>query len=100
MDNSFVLNLNQNEQDITSNGTTTKQKGEFIIKGEAQKITPPAGSSSPETYTVKITLPEDMFDFAANELGVSATDLTVLYNAEHGRNDLFLDFAEGEGGPK
>lgn len=94
MNNSFVLNRAHNEQDVTSNGTTTKQKGEFIIKGEAQKITPPAGSSSPETYTVKITLPEDMFDFAANELGVPATDLTVFYNAEHGRNDVFLDFAE------
>lgn len=98
--NAFVLNLAHNEQDITSNGTTTKQNGEFIIKGAAQIITPPAGSSSPKTYTVKISLPEDMFDFAANELGVSATDLTVYYNAEHGRNDVFLDFAEGEGVPK
>lgn len=100
MENSFVLNLNQNEQDITSNGTTTKQKGEFIIKGNAEYLVPPEGQQGDPEYTINVLIPLEMFRYAANVLGVASADLSVYYNAAHDLDHVYLTFTEGEGDPK
>jgi hypothetical protein len=98
MDNSFVLNLGHNEQEITSDGATTKQVGEFIIKGVTQHIIPPAGSGAPENYTIRLRLPVEMFKYAANVLQVSDVEMSSDYDGVADPRHVYLVFTEGEGG--
>lgn len=100
MENSFVLNLNQNEQDITSSGTTIKQNGEFIIKGNAEHHVPSEGQQGNPEYDINVLIPPELFRYAANVLGVASADLSVYYNATHDLNHVYLIFTEGEGEPK
>lgn len=101
MNNSFVLNLAHNEQDLTVNGVTSKQKGEFIVKGYAIQNTPLDGEETPENYTIVLEIPEEMFRYTANALGAVEynIELTVEYDAITAGDRVNLIFAKG-GTPK
>ena len=97
MATSFVLNLANNEQEITSDGATTKQKGEFIIKGFAEHNIPPEGDETPEDYTIYIDLPDEMFNYAANVLGVSNVSLEAQYDEDTDIDTVSLIFTSRNG---
>lgn len=100
MTNSFVLNLDRNLQSVTANDeSTTVQKGEFIIKGYSEHI--PAGETpdgvTEESFNINLSLPAEMFKYAANVLQGTSSTVTVEYSVVEGEDTVTIKFTAGGG---